>query len=45
MDNKEKILKLIQEIDQMIENNIDKKHIETKRKELDQLLDLYLKDL
>lgn len=42
---KEKIRKLIDEIDQMIKKNMDKKEIETKRKELDKLLDLYLKDI
>ncbi len=42
---KEKIRKLIEEIDEMIENNRDKEDIENKRKELDELLDLYLKDL
>lgn len=46
MENiKEKILKLINEIDEMIKNNIDKTHIEIKRKELDKLLDIYLKDI
>ncbi len=45
MDDKEKILKLIKEIDEMIENNMDKKSIEIKRKELDKLLNVYLKDI
>lgn len=44
-DIKEKILKLIREIDEMVENNIDKKGIEIKRKELDKLLDIYLIDI
>ena len=44
-NNKEKIHKLIQEIDKMIEDNIDKKCIEIKLKELDKLLELNLKDI
>ncbi len=44
-ENKEKILNLINELDEMIKDNIDKKHIEIKRKELDKLLNLYLKDI
>lgn len=41
---KEKILKLIEEIDKMIINDVNKKDIEAKIKELDKLLELYLKD-
>lgn len=44
-DIKKRILELIDDIEQMIENNIDKKSIEIKRKELDKLLDLYLNDI
>lgn len=42
---KENILKLIEEIEQMVKEKVDKKSIEIKRKELDKLLDLYLKDI
>ena len=44
-DIKEKLLKLIKEIDDMIENNMDKKYIKIKQKELDKLLDMYLIDI
>ncbi len=44
-DIRKRILELIDDIEQMIENNIDKKSIEIKRKELDKLLDLYLNDI
>lgn len=44
-DIKEKILELIEEIDEMIRNNVDKEKIEIKRKELDKLLILYLKEI
>ncbi|MCI8352519.1 MAG: Spo0E family sporulation regulatory protein-aspartic acid phosphatase [Clostridia bacterium] len=44
-DIKEKILELIEEIDEMIRNNVDKKKIEIKRKELDKLLLIYIKDI
>lgn len=44
-DIKEKIFKLIEEIEKMIEEKLDKKSIETKRKELDKLLDIYLNDI
>lgn len=44
-DIKERILELIEEIDEMIRNNVDKEKIEIKRKELDKLLILYLKGI
>lgn len=44
-DIKEKILELIKEIDEMIRNNVDKKKIEIKRKELDKMLSIYLENL
>ncbi len=44
-DIKEKILELIEEIDEMIRNNVDKKKIEIKREKLDKLLLLYIKDI
>lgn len=44
-DIKERILELIEEIDEMIRNNVDKEKIEIKRKELDKLLILYLKEI
>ena len=44
-DIKEKIFKLIEEIEKMIEEKLDKKSIETKRKELDKLIEIYLNDI
>ena len=46
MENlKEEVIKLIQEMEEMIEQNVAKEEIERKRKKLDGLLEQYLKDL